>query len=186
MDRNIAQVMALTARAAATVTGANGGTQIISATSKTNADALIAALADAAQALDEKDVPKEGRTAYLLPDQWYLLINSGTRAIHRDYNPQGNGSMAGGDIYRLFGIELVQTNNLPATNVATGPTAYQGNFVNTSCVVSHRSAVGTVKLLDLAVESEYLIEYQGTLIVAKYAIGHGILRPESSVEIVTA
>jgi hypothetical protein len=186
MDKNIGQVMALAARAATTVTGGNGGTQIISATSKTNADALMAALADAAQALDEKDVPKEGRAAYLLPDQWYLLVNSGSRTINRDYNPQGNGSVASGEMFKAFGLELVQTNHLPSTNVATGPAAYQGNFVNTSCVVGHRSSVGTVKLLDLAVESAYLIQNQGTLVVAKYAIGHGILRPESAVEIVTA
>lgn len=45
------------------------------------------------------------------------------------------------------------------------------------------SAVGTVKLLDLAVEGEYQINRQGTLIVAKYAMGHGILRPECAIEL---
>jgi hypothetical protein len=49
-----------------------------------------------------------------------------------------------------------------------------------------RASVGTVKLLDLAVESDYLIQQQGTLVVAKYAMGHGILRPECAVEIKTA
>ena len=37
------------------------------------------------------------------------------------------------------------------------------------------------KLLDLTTESEYQIERQGTLFVAKYAMGHGILRPECSI-----
>jgi hypothetical protein len=50
----------------------------------------------------------------------------------------------------------------------------------------HRSAVGTVKLIDLAVEMDYDIRRQGTLVVSKYAVGHGILRPESAVEIKTA
>jgi hypothetical protein len=50
----------------------------------------------------------------------------------------------------------------------------------------HESAVGTVKLMDLSMEGEYKIEYQGTLLVAKYAVGHGILRPESAVEIQAA
>ena len=44
-----------------------------------------------------------------------------------------------------------------------------------------KEAIGTVKLLDLATESDYQIERQGTLFVAKYAMGHGVLRPECSV-----
>ena len=40
--------------------------------------------------------------------------------------------------------------------------------------------------MDLAVESEYSVRYQGTLLVGKYAVGHGILRPECSAEIKTA
>jgi hypothetical protein len=40
--------------------------------------------------------------------------------------------------------------------------------------------------MDLAVEMEYDMRRQGTLIVAKYALGHGILRPESAVELASA
>ena len=46
-----------------------------------------------------------------------------------------------------------------------------------------KEAIGTVKLLDLATESEYQIERQGTLFVAKYAMGHGVLRPECAVAV---
>lgn len=46
-----------------------------------------------------------------------------------------------------------------------------------------KGAIGTVKLLDLATESEYQIERQGTLFVAKYAMGHGSLRPECAVSV---
>jgi hypothetical protein len=46
-----------------------------------------------------------------------------------------------------------------------------------------KEAIGTVKLLDLATESEYQIERQGTLFVAKYMMGHGVLRPECSVAV---
>lgn len=185
-DKNVAQVALLAARASATITGGNGGTKVVAATAKTNADALIAAISDSAQALDEKDVPKEDRVVFVKPDQFYLMINSGSRAIHRDYNPAGNGSLADGTLPKLFGMPLVVTNNLPQSNVTTGPAAYQGDFTNTAALVMHKGAVGTVKLLDVAVESEYLIQYQGTLIVSKYAVGHGILRPECSVEIATA
>ena len=43
-----------------------------------------------------------------------------------------------------------------------------------------------MKLMDLAVESDYDIRRQGTLMVAKYAMGHGVLRPEAAVQIQTA
>ena len=46
-----------------------------------------------------------------------------------------------------------------------------------------REAIGTVKLLDLSVQSEYQIERQGTLMVARYAMGHGVLRPECAVAV---
>lgn len=45
-------------------------------------------------------------------------------------------------------------------------------------------AVATVKLLDLGMESEYQINRQGTLMVAKYAMGHNVLRPASCIGLV--
>jgi hypothetical protein len=53
-------------------------------------------------------------------------------------------------------------------------------------VVATKDAVGTVKLMDLAMESEYDIRRQGTLMVAKYALGHGVLRPSCAIELKTA
>lgn len=184
MDKNLAQVGLLAARSAATVTGGNGGTQITSATALTVAAALETAAFAAAQTLDEKDVPEDDRYLYLKPAQYYLLINSGSRAINRDFF--GDGSVADGTIFRIAGMKIVKTNNLPQSNVATGPAAYRGDFTTTAALAMHRSAVGTVKLIDLAVEMDYDIRRQGTLVVSKYAVGHGILRPESAVEIKTA
>lgn len=46
-------------------------------------------------------------------------------------------------------------------------------------IVFHRSAVGTVKLKDLAMERARRPEYQADQIIAKYAMGHGGLRPEA-------
>ena len=63
---------------------------------------------------------------------------------------------------------------------------YHGNFSTTVALVMQKSAIGTVKLMDLAVErtsGDFEIMYQGTLMAAKYAMGHGILRPECAVEI---
>jgi hypothetical protein len=70
--------------------------------------------------------------------------------------------------------------------VTTGPTKYQGDFTKTAGVIFQKGAAGTVKLLDVALESEYMVSRQGTLIVAKYAVGHGELRPECAIELATA
>jgi len=80
-------------------------------------------------------------------------------------------------------------NNDPFVGSGVG---YNGDFsaLNNSgehgILVGTKEAIGTVKLLDLATESEYQIERQGTLFVAKYAMGHGVLRPECAVKILPA
>jgi hypothetical protein len=48
-------------------------------------------------------------------------------------------------------------------------------------IIMSKDAVATVKLMDLSVESEYQIQRQGTLLVAKYAMGHNVLRPAMAV-----
>lgn len=183
MDRNILQVGLLAARASATVSGGNGGTAITDADADTNADSLVGSIFAAAQALDEKDVPSEDRYVFLKPAQWYLLINSSSKLVNRDYTRGENGGVDSAELGQVAGMKVVKSNNVPSTNVATGPTAYQGNFSTTVGLVMHKSAVGTVKLIDLGMEMAYDIRRQGTLIVGKYAVGHGILRPESAVEI---
>jgi hypothetical protein len=40
--------------------------------------------------------------------------------------------------------------------------------------------------MDLAMETDYDIRLQGNLMVAKYAMGSGILRPECAIELKTA
>ena len=146
MDENIAQVMALTARAAATITGNPGGTTF-------------------------------------LPAQYYLLAQN-TTVINQWYD--GAGSISEGTVLKVAGLPIVKTNSIPTTNVTDGPAAYQGDFSNTVALVAHKGSTGTVKLMDLAAESEYDIRRQGTLMVAKYAVGHGILRPEAAVELASA
>lgn len=53
-------------------------------------------------------------------------------------------------------------------------------------LVMTQDAVATVKLLDLGVESEYQINRQGTLMVAKYAMGHNVLRPANAIALLSA
>jgi hypothetical protein len=160
---------------------------------------LTAAFFTAAQKLDENDVPSEGRFAVLRPQEYYRLITGGagalaisTSAVNKDVG--GLGSVASGSIPQIAGITIYKSNNIPSTDLssASGTNSgdagssndlfaatdgYDGDFSNSLGIVGHSAAVGTVKLLDLATESEYQIERQGTLFVAKYAMGHGIPRP---------
>ena len=39
-------------------------------------------------------------------------------------------------------------------------------------------ALGSVHLMDVATEQEYQLNRQGSLVVSKMAVGHGVLRPE--------
>jgi hypothetical protein len=182
-DKNILQVTALAARSAATVTGAFGGTSLTSAGTlyKTSAADIVAGIYAANQAMDEKDVPEgQKRYTYLKPAQYYLLAQVND-LVDKDYN-NNNGDKASAKVLMVANSALVKSNNLPTTSVVSGPAAYQGDFTKTAFLTTTEAAVGTVKLMDLNSEMEYDIRRQGTLIVAKYAMGHGILRPECSVE----
>jgi hypothetical protein len=187
-DTRTMRVGVLAARAAATITGGNGGSTITTGAGGgaiTGAE-LAAAIFSAAEAMDEKDVPENDRVAIVKPEEYYKLVQT-TDVINRDWG--GSGVYADGTVLRVAGIQIVKSNNLPTTNVSavTGENnTYNGDFTNCKALVMQKSAIGTVKLMDLAVEQtsgDFEIMYQGTLMAAKYAMGHGILRPECAVEI---
>tara|TARA_B100001013_G_scaffold307807_1_gene211524 strand:+ start:797 stop:1774 length:978 start_codon:yes stop_codon:yes gene_type:complete len=169
-----------------TLTDAN----IASATDATAAQAMIDALFDAAKTLDNNYVPKEGRKCFIRPEEYYKMANA-TNAVNIDYS--GQGSIAEGKIMKVAGIELISTphdvfkdapSGVSQGSATQGGSAPQAvNLANYVALVVHPSAVGTVKLLDLSTEMEYDIRRQGTLMVAKYAMGHGALRPEAAVGI---
>ena len=192
MDKHILQTMVQGATASANVGDSSyaAGTVITDSDAKTSATSLIGSIFDAAEALDDAYVPSEDRYCYLKPAEYYSLANA-TNAINVDYS--GRGSIADGTIPQLAGINLIKTVHLPSTDqsgtgvdVGGAGAAQLASALNNVAVITHISAVGTVKLMDLAVESEYDVRRQGTLMVAKYAVGHGVLRPEACVQIQTA
>lgn len=183
-DQNVARVGVLAARSAAVVDGLPGGSALTNAAFLTDSDVLAAAFFTAAATFDEKFVPASERYGFVKPVQYYALAQN-TKVINKDWD--GKGSYSDGKVVKIADIPLVKTANLPnGTNVTTGPAAYQGDFTNTAALIMHKGAVGTVKLLDLAMETEYMVSRQGTLMVAKYAVGHGKLRPECAIELKTA
>ncbi len=183
-DKRSLQAMVLAARAAATITGGHGGTVLQKgSTVATTGSELAAAIFEAAQRLDEKNVPEAERYVVVRPAQYYLLAQT-TDVINKDWG--GSGVYADGKVLKIAGITIVKSNHLPSTNISAASgenNTYNGDFTDTVAVVFQKGAIGTVKLLDLKTESDYLVSHQGTLVVSKYALGTGILRPECAVEI---
>lgn len=198
MDRNVIIEFIKAARASSILTTKPnlGGAQVendlfkIDATAgakdvKEKAAALAAGLFEAAQILDEKDVPKEGRFALFRPAEYYALVQN-TDVINRDWG--GAGIYSDGKVWRVAGIEIIETNNIVKTDTTQANDPDYNPYHNVDAtqtvgIVATPDAVGTVKLMDLAMESGWDMRRQGTLILAKYACGHGVLRPECSVEL---
>jgi hypothetical protein len=172
------------------------------------AEDIVIGLFKAAQKMDEADVPSDGRTCILTPEMYYLLVRGDSSkigiAINKDYG--GAGSLAGGTVVEVAGIKIMKSNHLPTANESStedslagaagvknnvlnadnsGTAGYSGlNYSGTRGIVFHTDAVGTVKLMDLSVESEYQMDRLGTLMLAKYAMGHNVLREECCIELV--
>ena len=179
-----------------------GASSSLFAGANATAAELIDALYGVAESLDGKDVSDEGRFAILSPADYYTLITADNSAVSLASNRDagGVGNIATGTISQVAGINLVKSNHLSAIKVAEASqdqdddgvnndvfgasgTGYNADLSATRILAGTKEAIGTVKLLDLATESEYQIERQGTLFVAKYAMGHGVLRPECAVEV---
>lgn len=183
-DTNVARTAVLAARASATITGEPGGSVIVGgANVRTDGNLIKAALFAAAQKFDENNIVDSDRNAFVKPVTFYAAA-ANTDLVNKDWG--GKGGIAEGKIESLAGINIVKSNNVPNSNVATGPAKYQGNFANTAMSIFHRSAVGTCRLMSLSMQSEYLTLWQATALVARFAVGHGILRPECAIEVVTA
>ena len=151
------------------------------------------ALFESARLLDEKDVPQSDRYCIMTPAMYYELINNSAESdviksvINKDIG--GEGSIAAGTVTRVAGITILTSNHLPSTNLTStahqfgtgAANDYAVNCTDLAGIVFQKGGFGTLKLMDLTMESEYLIQRQGTLMVSKYSMGHGVLRPESVV-----
>lgn len=115
----------------------------------------------------------------------------------------GQVSVAEARVAKVAGISVFKTNHLKdvidAGNLSSTATddgasnndvnagagvGYNANFTGLQALAGTKQAIGTVKLMDLSTESEYIMTKQGTALVAKYAMGHGVLRPECAIKVV--
>lgn len=182
-DKNIARNIVRSARSSNVVTGLSGGSTITNAAIHTDATVLAAALFTAAQNWDEKYIVDMNRVCALKPAQFYLAAQK-TDLINADWG--GSGNYADGTINSIAGIKLMKSNNIPQADDTANtdiPSDYRLDYSNVKGIVWTPDAVGTVKLLDVKTEAEYMIRERGHYMVASYACGHGPLRPECAQEL---
>lgn len=155
--------------------------------------AIIAGLTKARAGLTKNYVPAADRTFYTTPDNYSAILaalmpNAANYAALID--PEK------GSIRNVMGFEVVEVPHLTAGGAGDDrpeegaapenqkhsfpATGGKVNLANVVGLFQHRSAVGTVKLKDLALERARRANYQADQIIAKYAMGHGGLRPEAA------
>lgn len=187
-DEKTMRVAVLAARSASIIADEPGGTVIRGgATLATDGEALADAIWTCAQTWDEKDITEWDRAVIFRPAQYYLL-NQTTKILNRDW--LGAGSYSEGKLDKVAGIKILMSNHLPKTNIPARTSGenntYYGDFSNTVGLGLQKEAIGTVKLRDLTVQksgADFNIMYQATLLLAKYAMGHGVLRPGCAIEL---
>ena len=168
----------------------NGGSGTVNAfTSAELVDSVFKAL----ELFDKNDVTGE-KFLVVSPQAYYELFNNSQSTImDRDFG--GNGSNALGQAPTIGGVKVLMSNHIPNTNESSDsdtPTAasgygdYTGDYTGLQGLIFTKDAAATVKLLDLGVESEYQIDRQGTLMVAKYAMGHNKLRGKGAIQLVAS
>lgn len=195
-DQAVAQTIVLAARSASNF--ASGGAEnnwnanansVVTANTGTDGSVLLSAVLAGLRVLDERDVPSEGRIIAVRPGNYWRIVEALTKSGFTIPYTGETGVFEQGKVAMIGGAKVVKSNNLPSTDLSADtsiPSARRANYSTSQAVVFHPNATGVVKLLDVAVESEYQIERQATLVVGKYAVGHGILRPECAYEVKSA
>ena len=193
-DTAVAQTIVLAARSASNFNASPelnwaAGTNSVAVTgtiSSVTGSALVEGVLAGLLKLDERDVPSEGRIIAVRPAQYWKLEEALTKGDFKVPYTGETGVFESGKVDIIGGAKVVKSNNISTANLSsdadTRP-ARQADYRLTQALVFHPNATGVVKLLDVAVESEYQIERQATLIVGKYAVGHGVLRPECAYEV---
>ncbi len=199
-DKKVFRTIALAAREAHPITASPGpepgGTQIeLGATKEYNAQALVDAFFEAAAVLDEKNLPKTGRTAVLNPRQYYALVSQvSSNILNRDYgNSQGNLN-SGEGLVEIAGIQIKRSNNLPflagTVNSQSGENnPYNGDFSTHCGLIYQRDVAGIVEAIGPQVQvtgGDVSVLYQGDVIVGRLAMGAGTLNPAGAIELTSA
>jgi hypothetical protein len=199
-DKKIFRQIAKAAREAHPITAAPGpepGGSVIQlgAQKEYDAQALVDAFFEAASILDEKNLPKQGRTAVLSPRQYYALISQvDTNILYREFG-NNQGSMNSGEgLYEIAGISIKRSNNLPFLAGTVGAISgenndYSGDFSTHCGLIYYKDAAAVVEAIAPSVQTtsgDVSVMYQGDLIVGRLAMGCGTLNPAAAIELQSA
>ena len=199
-DKKVFRTIAKAAREAHPITASPGpepgGTQIeLGVTKEYNAQALVDAFFEAAAVLDEKNLPKTGRTAILNPRQYYALVSQvSSNILNRDYgNNQGNLT-SGEGLVEIAGISIKRSNNLPflagTVNAVSGENnTYSGDFYTHCGLLNQRSGAGIVEAVGpqgQVKSGDVSVLYQGDVMVGRLAMSAGTRNPAGAIELTSA
>lgn len=188
-----------------------GGIRAVDADFNSNGASAVATLFALKRRFDAKFVPAIDRHVIITPECYSNLAQQ-TDLLNRDWVPGKNGDFADGTVFKVAGFQLhvsarlksadgaglpdtsgAATNRLGALNLYQGNTAPNatnggsaiaaGKYDTTVAIAFHKSGVGSVDLLGMTLESDYKLEYQSTLMVAKKLCGLSWLRPEACAEV---
>lgn len=186
-DNRCARLAILAARSGALNKDQDGGTVLKHALAATDGEVLAKLIYNAAQTFDEKDVSENDRHIVVKPAQYYLLV-SVKDLVNRDIG--GSGSYQKAVLENIAGMRLHKSNRVPTKSyperLRGEKNDYTGDFTDSVAIVLNKQAMGSVQLRGLRVQrsqSDFNMIFQAEMMVASYAIGHGILRPECAIEI---
>ncbi|NMZ63419.1 phage capsid protein [Pseudomonas oryzihabitans] len=153
--------------------------------------AILKGLTTARAKLTKNYVPASDRRFYTTPENYSAILAA---LMPNSANYSALIDPETGNIRNVMGFEVIEVPHLtvggagddaagtnqkhafPATSSTTVPVALD----NVVGLFNHRSAVGTVKLKDMALERARRANLQADQIIGKYAMGHGGLRPEAA------
>ena len=199
-DKKVFRTIAKAAREAHPITASPGpepgGTQIeLGVTKEYNAQALVDAFFEAAAVLDEKNLPKTGRTAILNPRQYYALVSQvSSNILNRDYGNSQGSLNSGEGLVEIAGISIKRSNNLPfLAGTVTGQSGenndYSGDFSTHCGLIYQRDVAGIVEAVGPQVQvtsGDVSVLYQGDVMVGRLAMGAGTLNPAGAIELTSA
>jgi hypothetical protein len=152
------------------------------------AAALATAIFTQAAVWDNQFMSQE-RYLALKPVDYNALVQN-TAAINSDWG--GAGAYSDGTVLRIAGVSIIKAPALAGVAETDTSGLKTGEAAGRNVAVAHgasgdtdvraimftKDAIGTVKLVDISTEAGYDIRRQGTLLVAKYAMGHGVLNQD--------
>jgi len=213
MDRKVACLLLNAAAASADSGNAFPGGGDSLSTWEANADftsnfnseqdgaALVEAIGDIAQAMDEKDVPVTERACVVKVSLYYALRKLGLPY----YDAAVKNASAGGIWGRtdlgttgpginaqqgyntpidVLGVPVYASNHLPTATISTGPAKYHvADGAKVGGVMFHKSAIGVCQLAGITTESFRDVRRQSDFMLAKLFMGGGTLRPYAAYRI---